>query len=125
MTVSQVHDELFKELAARFGTEALAIRVDANAGNAMTNVDTRQNDKSPFYGGADLYQPSCSDAFAWVNGSLWEGMLTAAHCAPTVNFTVLAESNHTMGHVGYENWVNGDGTVPYPGQTALRGDVAF
>ena len=71
----------------------------------------------------------CSDGFAWRNGNLWQGMLTAAHCTPAGGTVRCCSPEQTMGSVldrYHENWVQGTGTVPYAGgSTEYRGDVAL
>ncbi len=124
VTVSEVHDELFKVLAERFGTEALAVRVNPNVQKAESNI-SRQADVNPFTAGSRIFTSGCTTAFSWANGSAWEGVLTAAHCHSTVGQTVKTMHNMTIGDVEFENWVTNEGTVPYPGQTMQRGDVAL
>ncbi len=123
VTVSQLHDGLMEVLAKRFPQDSIAVRVDSEVPKAMAD-DPRSDDRSPFSGGARTVAPgSCSNAFAWRNGSLWEGMLTAAHCTP--NGGTVRTPNDTIGNVTYENWESNNGTVPYPGTTGNRGDVAL
>ena len=79
VTVSEANDGLFQELVQRFGTQAVAVRVDPDVARAIS-LDSRQLDLNPFNGGARYYTPSeCSVAFSWANGTLWQGMLTAGH----------------------------------------------
>jgi hypothetical protein len=99
LVVSDVHDGLFKFLADTFGTEALAVRVDPDVRPAHAD-DSRQADVNPFTGGARLWTSGCTDAFSWVNGSLWEGMLTAAHCHPANGQTRQDHAGHDDGR-GY------------------------
>ena len=125
LTVDQAHDGLLAEIAKRFGTEAVAVRVNPDEPKAMANP-SRNNDLNPFNGGARIVAPlGCTAAFSWKNGDLWQGMLTAGHCAPEVGLTVKTRPDQTIGDVAFENWVVGEGTVPFPGQQDQRGDLAL
>jgi hypothetical protein len=125
VTVRAQHDVLFEQLAIRFGTQALAIRVSPDE-PVLTRDDTRQTDVTPFTGGANLVAPGgCSDAFSWKNSVHWEGMLTAGHCAPNVGVSVKTMSNMTIGEVAYENWDPGVGTRWFAGEQVFRGDISL
>jgi hypothetical protein len=128
INISAVDDSLLADLHKRFG-DAVAVRV---ADRPKTSPgDSRQNDPSPYYGGAQVRSPSggtCSDAFTWTNGSLWSGVLTAAHCAPSGGNFTCCNPNQGMGTVtagSRENWTTGVGTVKYAGDSINRGDVAL
>lgn len=127
VTISALDDDLLADLAAQFGPEAIAVRVDPAAPQAGTN---RQSDFSPFKGGARISVPEgvCSTAFGWRNGSLWEGMLTAGHCAPTGG-SVSSGSGQSMGNITAttrENWDVGFGTQSWPGEPGVyRGDIGL
>lgn len=108
MTVSDLSDTLLAEIAKRFGTEAVAVRFDLDIRPATPTG--RQDDNSPFYGGADIRPPgtTCTSGFPWRNGTLWQGRLTAGHCAP--NGGVVNTPTDLMGPVAYENWSADAGT---------------
>lgn len=124
VTVSALSDRLLAELAARFGTEAVAVRVDPEI--AAVTPAGRQDDNSPFYGGADIRTPQyvCTSGFPWRNGSLWQEMLTAGHCAP--NGGNVSTPTDFMGSVVFENWSAQSGTTSWPGEPGVfRGDLAL
>ena len=126
VTISELNDGLLKELASQFGQDAVAVRVNPDLPRVNSD-DARNSDASPFGGGARINVPggTCSSGFAWINGSQ-QGMITAAHCTPTGG--AVSTPVHSMGNVtsgSGENWKPNDGTVPYTGQTSLRGDVAL
>ena len=119
-----MHDGLLFELAARLGTSGIAVAIDPHAG--VMSPATRDNDASPFYGAAKLASPGCSVAFSWTNGSLWQGMLTAGHCLPSGgNAATPGDPMGSVSSGSRENWQTGVGTIPYTGQSTLRGDVAL
>jgi hypothetical protein len=126
LNVVEATIDLRSELATRFG-DAVAVRVQARP-NA-TPLDNRQNDPSTYLGGAQIYTPSvCSDGFARRNGTLWYGLLTAAHCIPNGGTVTCCSPAQTMGSVlnwSHENWEPGVGTVGYSGSSINRGDVAL
>jgi hypothetical protein len=126
VTIDKMHDGLMKELASRYGTTAVAVRVDPNVPNASP---ARHHDFSPFWGGAQITTPNgggCSSGFAWSNGANSYGMLTAAHCAPNGgSFSTPAQSMGSVTAGSGENWQAGNGTVPYQGESINRGDVAL
>ncbi|MGH2967352.1 MAG: trypsin-like serine protease [Solirubrobacterales bacterium] len=127
ITVSKASDALFQELVKRYGTEAITVRIASNPG--IASPASRQDDYSPFWGGAKVNGAlSCSTAFPWTgtgsgNG---DGMLTAAHCIP--NGGTVSAPSQSMGTVtsgSGENWSETAGTQYYTGQTTSRGDVAL
>jgi len=127
LTVSKLSQPLLAELAKRYGTEAIAIRVDPD--HKMAGTATRQDDYSPFWGGARIDVPAggCTDAFSWYIDSTHDAMLTAGHCAPSGG-TVSTPHPQSMGTVASgseENWSTSTGTTKFPGETANRGDMAF
>lgn len=127
-TVTELHEGLFFELASRFGTESVAVRV--NPVRPDVGPHARQSDWSPFYGGAEIRTPSyvCSDGFSWSNGTLWQGMLTAGHCISSGgNVSTPVQSMGSVTSGSRENWnpAYGQGTVYYTGQSVYRGDVAL
>jgi hypothetical protein len=125
--VSGPSTQLFRALAARYGTDAIAVIIDpaSRGGSPMT----RQNDISPFWGGAKIGTPigGCSDSFAWIiGGTVGNALLTAGHCAPTggsISISGTAVGNVTASTE--ENWTNPGGTQYYSGQSTYRGDVAI
>jgi hypothetical protein len=129
ITVTKLSRDLLAELAVRYGTRAVAVHVDPQ--RRILKRTSRDNDSYPFSGGARIsrYDPStqkyysCTSAFAWS-----EGMLTAGHCAPQGGTLLVGSSRATLGATQSgvdENFETGYGTVPFPGQTALRGDLAL
>lgn len=127
VSVTEMNGKLLEQFATRFGT-AVAVRV---AERPETHPgDSRQNNPSPYYGGAQIAAPAgtCSDGFTWANGSLWSGVLTAGHCAPNGGTVTCCSPNQSMGTVtsgSRENWQTGNGTVYYGSETIYRGDVAL
>ncbi|WP_444951749.1 hypothetical protein [Micromonospora ureilytica] len=121
--VNRLSEPLLQALAKRFGTDSIAIRYMAET---TSTGDARNNDTSPFYGGAKTSTPStCTTGFSWRNGSA-NMMLTAGHCAPGGGD--LSTPSSVIGYVtpnSSENWNNGTGTVYLSGQTTYRGDVAL
>lgn len=133
LTMSRQSDALINALAARYGTTAVAVRVEPRP-FTMPHQGTRSQDRSYFWGGAIINTGThgCSSGFSWTDGTTGY-MLTAAHCAAsgasTVN-TTDASGNvvEKMGSITSgtrENWTNGVGTVSFPGDNIYRGDVAL
>ena len=125
ITVKRRDDALLAELARRYGTEAIAVRVDPS-GSGLPG--SRDNDISPFYGSTyyeDSNGGSCTTGFAWISGST-HMMVTAGHCVhdgPTV-WTPAQD----MGYVNAsseESWNPGTGTVLMSGQSTYRGDIGL
>lgn len=129
ITVSGDDASLLGEIAERYGTDAIAVRVSPGW-LPQSTYGQRRNDTSPHYGGAWIKPPgiNCSSAFSWgISVSVPDAMLTAGHCARNGG-TVTMPNGSTLGTVksGYEeNWKDGDGTVPFTGQSALAGDLAL
>jgi hypothetical protein len=126
ITVSEISDRLLEGLAKRYGTDSVAIRHDPSADDRKLRTTGRNDDWSPFYGGAHINLPTfCTSGFPWVSGST-QMMLTAAHCAPTgglVNTPIQDMGSITSG--SRENWSDSTGTTYYTGQSTYRGDVAL
>ncbi|HLL69755.1 MAG TPA: hypothetical protein VK453_29175 [Micromonosporaceae bacterium] len=121
---TRMSDEFLDALAERYGTSAVAVR--HMPGQISSTGDARNNDTSPFYGGARIDSPSgCTTGFSWRSGAI-NMMLTAGHCVPgggTLHTPVAV-----IGPVApnsRENWKPGTGTVYLTGQTTYRGDVAL
>ncbi len=128
ITVSDSSDPLMSTLAARFGTELIAVRVKGPQPQASSL--SRDVDYSAFWGGARFTTAStmCTTGFAWNVGSGVSGMLTAAHCASTGGNVYTAAYTGAVGSVrsgSEENWLTGSGTQYYTGQSVYRGDVAL
>jgi hypothetical protein len=134
LTVSRRSDALVNALAARYGTAAVAIRVEPRP---VTVPTTRTHDYSWFYGGAiiDLDGHGCSSGFSWTDGAT-DYILTAGHCAAggatTATTTdagrVYVDTIGTNGAVTpntRENWTNWVGTKLMTGDSTYRGDVAL
>jgi hypothetical protein len=129
VTVTRLSRPLLEELAARYGTHAVAVHVDPQ--RRLPNLASRDNDGIPFSGGARVRTPTggtCTLGFVWS-----VGILTAGHCAVGApgqpdGGTFASPSGSTIGTTQSgveENFDRGYGTVPFPGQTALRGDLAL
>jgi hypothetical protein len=132
ITVSAASLQLFSNLADRYGTEAIAVRLDPSFGVSTPN--SRLYDYSPFWGGARIYAPTenryCSDSFSWHVGSAsGNAILTAAHCVWDGGSIRIGDTNSpivgTVQSGTEENWKHGVGTVYYQGQTTYRGDAAL
>ncbi len=128
VTVSEAPEELLDALAARFGTELIAVRIEGPAPSSSTNAN-RDSDSPPFWGGARFYpDATCTTGFAWNVGSGVSGMLTAGHCAPAGATDVDYDNYWDVGSIrsGYEeNWDATYGTRCFPGQNVYRGDLAL
>jgi hypothetical protein len=127
ITISASSAELMAALAARFGTELIAVRVRGPRPDASGL--TRDVDYTPFWGGARFTTAStmCTTGFAW-NASGVEAMLTAAHCVSTGGSIYTAAYSGAVGSVrsaSEENWLIGSGTQYYSGQSVYRGDVGL
>ncbi|KJK53285.1 hypothetical protein UK23_01085 [Lentzea aerocolonigenes] len=115
---SEVTQELREALAARYGADRVALYLVPGLAEPVLK-DNRQDDSSPYYGGA--YFDYCSTAFGWVH----EGksyMLTAGHCT-SLN-KPASNHNGTMGTVTADNWNNNTGSVKWNGQSYYSGDVS-
>lgn len=116
-----------KGLAARYGTDAIAVRHDPNLPVLEAQSGSRRNDRSPFYGGAQISVPGgfiCSSGFSW-NVSTSYYMLTAGHCVPGGGGVRARDYLGWVYQYTRENWRNGVGTVYLRGQSAYRGDLAL
>lgn len=115
---SAVTQELREALAARYGADRVALYLVPGMPEPALK-DNRQDDSSPYYGGA--YFDYCTTAFGWVH----EGksyMLTAGHCT-SLN-KPAGNNNGTMGTVTADNWNNNTGSVKWNGQSYYSGDVS-
>ncbi|GGU51978.1 hypothetical protein [Lentzea flava] len=115
---SEVTQELREALAARYGADRVALYLVPGMAEPVLK-DNRQDDSSPYYGGA--YFDYCTTAFGWVH----EGksyILTAGHCT-SLN-TSASNNNGTMGTVTADNWNNNTGSVKWNGQSYYSGDVS-
>ncbi|MBY8872020.1 S1 family peptidase [Micromonospora sp. PLK6-60] len=121
--VSRTSDALFEVLAAKYGTAAIAIQ---HIPGSAADGDGRDNDTSPFYGGAKTVSPKgCTSGFSWRNGTA-HMMLTAGHCAPSGGD--LSTPSARIGYItpsSRENWNVGKGTVYLTGSSTYRGDLAL
>ena len=127
ITVESLTDRLMSALATRYGTKAIAFRVEPNRPRTAPQVGTRDGDWSPFYGGARINVPvgGCSTGFSWTSGGN-SMMLSAGHCAPnggSVNTPV--DSMGSVTSSTRENWSAGVGTVYFSGQLTYRGDLSL
>lgn len=129
ITVSKPSEQLFEELANRYGTDAIAIEINGDGPGG--SAGSRQSDSSPYWGGAKILGVQrnviCSDSFSWhIGGTIGNAMLTAAHCAPGGGGVKISAT--TIGSVtsnSEENWSLTTGTTYYTGQTTYKGDVAL
>jgi hypothetical protein len=117
--VDHLHNGLMGELARTYGTHAIAVRIEKSPNPRAA----RYTDAHPYTGGA-AYDPSnsgrCTYAFSFTHG-----FVTAGHCE-TKGGVAKTWSGTQLGTIGDDiNWVNGVGTVPFPGGSADQGDIAF
>lgn len=123
--VSGTSQRLFKGLADRYGTKAIAVLIDPDSVGG--GVASRLHDSPPYWGGARIGAPGggCTDSFSWWSGS-WYAMLTAAHCAPAGgNVTIGGTTIGSVKSANEENWNTTYGTRYYTNQGVYRGDVAL
>jgi hypothetical protein len=124
VTVDRTSDPLFAALASRYGTQAVAVRVEPNP--PRFGPATRDSDSSPFWGGAKLNAPvgtPCTSGFSW---DFPDAMVSAGHCAP--NGGTFSTPVQPMGNVtpnSEESWSAGVGTVPLDGESVNRGDISL
>ena len=138
IVIDHMSDPLLFALASRYGTQAIAVRVDRNP--SFHNI-SRQDDVSPFYGGARIDLPSanysCSTGFAFtLNG--YERIVTAGHCMSRNTTTDTYVYSHYgappngvgtlgMGYIylntNFHNWGEKVGTTPING--SYDGDLAL
>ncbi|WP_283134945.1 trypsin-like serine protease [Rhizohabitans arisaemae] len=119
---TEAPEALRTALAVRYGTGAVAVLLVPGGG--PIEPQARQNDGSPFYGGARMQSIglNCTGGFAWrVDGA--PHVLTAGHC------TGMGSWVHTpvtrMGKVVKDNWGNTTGTVKIDGQRKYYGDLSL
>ncbi|MFE1953650.1 S1 family peptidase [Streptomyces sp. NPDC059524] len=126
--VRSVTPQLRAELARRYGSDRIAIQLTPGARPLQPAYGGRQNDTSPFLGGAsfDASESSavCSTAFAWRIPGGYHGMLTAGHCMPNGG-GAWSSGNQFMGYSISNNWNDGVGTVRYPNDPYDRGDLSL
>ena len=124
ITLSRQSDALLAALAGKYGTQAIAVRIEPRA---PSMPGTRGADDSPFFGGARINATKgCTSAFSWTD-SVVDYMLTAAHCASSGYFGVSTPVR-AMGDIysgSRENWTDGVGTVLFPNDPTYRGDSAL
>jgi hypothetical protein len=133
VTLSEAPDDLLDALAARFGTERIAVRIQPRESAGAASRDT---DASPFWGGALITTRqsipggeillNCTTGFAW-NAGGQAAMLTAAHCISrggSVSYPYYPNAG-TVSSGTEENWDDTYGTRYYTGQSVYRGDVAL
>jgi hypothetical protein len=130
ITIDRRSERLLSALAARYGTQAIAIRVDPRRARA---VPLRHADVSPFFGGAKINNPlgtQCSSGFAWLDATHYY-MLTAGHCGP--NGGSYSTPGQSLGTVpqpssNYENWSTTTGTTfltYFANDSTYRGDISL
>jgi hypothetical protein len=113
ITVSSLNEGLMLNLASRFGTGLIAVRVQGPRPEAHTADSPRNHDSPPFWGGA-YWQDSghaCTTGFAWYANQY--AMLTAGHCAPDGAATVSFSGYGNVGSIASgtnENWSDSTGS---------------
>lgn len=129
--VGTLDPSLQSGLSARYGDAAVGIQVTPGADGGQ--LMSRQDDTSPFYGGAAIINSAtvpCTDGFAWRISSTVYGMVTAGHCSPDGGW-MATRASPSVSRIGTvtsgsrENFQPGVGTVLFPGQTTYRGDLAL
>lgn len=119
---------LVDALTDRFGGDAVVVEVFL--GRTRISRQARNNDTSPYYGGANINVPGggCTSGFPWKRNTAHH-MITAGHCAPTGG-TISSPTSPTATTMGTvtsgsgENFTSGTGTVYFTGQSVYRGDLA-
>ncbi|EPH41367.1 trypsin-like serine protease [Streptomyces aurantiacus] len=131
ITTRTVSDELVSSLADAFGADSISVVHAPEAPQDALFRGSRIDDRSPFWGGAQIITPKggdCSSGLPWVAGDV-SMMLTAAHCVP--NGGSVTTRHDVMGYVVEgmrENWDgNGArrGTERFPNDDEYRGDLAL
>lgn len=112
-------------LATRYGADSVAVREVPGA--RRPDLQARNNDTSPFWGGSNINVPAggCTSGFPWLRNAS-HVMMSAGHCAPTGG-AVTTPPSTTMGSVANasgENWNTGTGSVFLTGQSAYKGDLS-
>ncbi|MGI5242995.1 trypsin-like peptidase domain-containing protein [Dactylosporangium sp. CA-139066] len=130
LDVDRLDDGLLDGLAARYGTELIAVRYEQPTDRGR--LQARENDTSGglgFYGGANLQGTNtgsgCTSGFSWYSGTT-NYMLTAGHCFHSGGGAWTPAEN--MGFVtpgSRENWLSGTGTQFFTGQSTYYGDLAL
>lgn len=113
-------------LAARYGPDAIAIRLTPGADGGFPAA--RNNDTAPFWGGANVSAPTggCTSGFPWLIQGAEYGVVTAGHCAPDGgSVRTPAQYVGSVSSGSRETWRAGTGTVTMTGETTYRGDVAM
>jgi Trypsin len=125
LTVDRLSNKLLDTLAARYGTDAIAVRYDPKY--QRKSLQARQNDDTPFWGGANI-NGNCTNAFAWswYDTAQRYGMLTAGHCIEYGGevYTPVRSQGYVTEN-SRENWLTGHGSTWLTGQTVNRGDMAL
>jgi hypothetical protein len=130
LDVDLLDDGLLDRLAARYGTELIAVRYEQPTDRGR--LQARENDTAGglgFYGGANLRSNTngdgCTSGFSWYDGAT-NYMLSAGHCFREGGGAWTPIDN--MGFVtpnSRENWQMGTGTQYFTGQGTYRGDLAL
>lgn len=130
ITANRQSAPLLAALAAQFGTEQIAVRVDPSLSPAKPL--SRLTDSSPFWGGARINTPTgqqCTSGFAWADAT-YNYIMTAGHCGPNGG-TYSTPYPQTMGSViasSLENWSTSVGTeylTYFANDSTYRGDVSL
>ena len=135
IVIDHLDDPLLFALAGRYGTDAIAVRIQKNPG--FGNI-SRQDDTSPFWGGARIDIPAsnqqCTSNFGFILNGYYR-MLTAGHCVSISDggyvyshaSPVNGVGTYGMGWIyagtGFYNWGEGVGTRPLNG--SYDGDMAL
>ena len=132
VTAAQLTDELAAKLKSAYGAPSVLVLIAPDPHVGL--LSGRQNDESPFYGGAHIFTGGtgpgldCTSGFAWSISSTTPGMLTAGHCAPNGASYVQSINGAQMGSItsgSRENWSSSAGTVYFSGQSTYRGDLGL
>ena len=119
---SAVTEEMRTALASRYGADKVALRLTPgeDAGGAQAS---RNNDTTPFYGGAKLGPHGCTIGFPWTVGTA-PHFLTAGHCTSAGQNIYTTRYCCAVGKVVADNWNNSSGSVKING-ASYSGDLSL
>ena len=126
ITVDRQSPRLFAALAALYGTEAIAVRVDPNRERPVPL--SRLSDSAPFWGGARINTPTgqqCTSNFSWMDSTHYY-MFTAGHCGPSGGaYSTPVQAMGSVTATSRENWSTSTGTQLFPNDGTYRGDISL
>lgn len=124
VTTDRHSDALLAAIAKRYGTQAVAVRIDPARPQISLQSGSRSGDWSPFFGGASI--GTCTTGFPWYYGGTY-AMVTAGHCFPDGGLmrTSAPQSIGTVTSGVQENFNSIFGTDYFPGESVYRGDLAI